>query len=336
MRMMNGGIQWNLLPGRGVYNFVDIEGAVNNGYNINFIGKCLIYDKIIDNLFSDFIRFWYNVKSAEDLKPEEDRNVAKRNIAKLFMNCLYGKILQKPSFETETITNNIDDVYGFLEKNELLKIEILGKNKMLIKGETKQQFRNEVISKPAQLVSFVLSNSRNIMLFYNKLIDPSLKNIFVSYTDTDSLHVPAEVYFRLKQIGYIRNGELGHLSNDIKKNGMIFYEKNLGSKLYMYKYINDNNEIRTIMKCKGLHKKYLKEEFYENESGEIEINKSIKKIYNPTKRETEDGISKFDLIYKTLTRKFNYNPYSGRELIGNYYYPVGFNKNKYKLISNFN
>ena len=93
---------------------------------------------------------------------------------------------------------------------------------------------------------------------------------------------------------------------------MIFHEKNLGSKLYMYKFINDNNEIKTVMKCKGLHKKYLKEEFYENESGEIEINKSIKKIYNPTKRETEDGISKFDLIYTTLTRKFNYNPYAGR------------------------
>ena len=90
------------------------------------------------------------------------------------------------------------------------------------------------------------------------------------------------------------------------------------------------------MKCKGLPKKYLKEEFYNNESGEIEINKSIKKIYNPTKREMEDGINKFDLIYKTLTRKFNYNPYSGRELIGNYYYPLGINKDKYKFFSNFN
>ena len=56
---------------------------------------------------------------------------------------------------------------------------------------------------------------------------------------------------------------------------MIYYEKNLGSKLYMHKYINDKNEIKTIMKCKGLPKKYLKEEFYNNESGEIEINKSI-------------------------------------------------------------
>ena len=117
---------------------------------------------------------------------------------------------------------------------------------------------------------------------------------------------------------------------------MIFYEKNLGPKNYIYKYINNNNEIKTIMKCKGLPEKYLKEEFYNNEIREIEIKKSIKKIYNPTKKEMEDGISKFDLIYTILTRKFNYNPYGGRELIGNYYYPIGFNRNEYKLISDFN
>ena len=117
---------------------------------------------------------------------------------------------------------------------------------------------------------------------------------------------------------------------------MIFYEKNLGSKLQIYKYINNENQINTVMKCKGLPKKYLKEEFYNNENGEIEINKSIKKIYNPTKKEMENGIEKFDLIYTTLTRKFNYNPYGGRELEGNYYYPIGFNRNEYKLISDFN
>ena len=109
------------------------------------------------------------------------------------------------------------------------------------------------------------------MLFYNKFI--------VSYTDNDSLHIPAEVYYKLKNMNLIRNGEMGYLSNDIKKNGMIFFEKNLGSKLYTYKYVNDNNEIKTVMKYKGLPKKYLKEEFYNDQSGEIEIKNSIKYIY---------------------------------------------------------
>ena len=65
------------------------------------------------------------------------------------------------------------------------------------------------------------------MLFYNKVIDEDLNKFIVSYTDTDSLHIPAE----LKGKNLIRNGELGYLSNDFKNNGMIFYEKNLGPKI---------------------------------------------------------------------------------------------------------
>ena len=93
------------------------------------------------------------------------------------------------------------------------------------------------------------------MLFYNKIIDEDLNKFIVLYTDTDSLHIPAEVYHKLKNMDLIRNGEMGYLSNDIKKNGMIFYEKNLGPKNYIYKYINDNNEIKTVMRLKVYLKK---------------------------------------------------------------------------------
>ena len=53
------------------------------------------------------------------------------------------------------------------------------------------------------------------MLFYNKIIDEDLNKFIVSYTDTDSLHVPAEVYHKLKNMDLIKNGEMGYLSNDI-------------------------------------------------------------------------------------------------------------------------
>ena len=39
---------------------------------------------------------------------------------------------------------------------------------------------------------------------------------------------------------------------------MIFYEKNLGPKNYIYKYINNENQINTVMKTKGIPKKQLK------------------------------------------------------------------------------
>ena len=53
------------------------------------------------------------------------------------------------------------------------------------------------------------------MLFYNKIIDNDLNKFIVSYTDTDSLHIPAEAYYKLKNMNLIRNGELEYLPNDI-------------------------------------------------------------------------------------------------------------------------
>ena len=52
------------------------------------------------------------------------------------------------------------------------------------------------------------------------------------------------------------------MSNDIKNDGLIIQEINLGSKMYLYKYINKSNQICTTMKTKGLPTKYLSEQFF--------------------------------------------------------------------------
>ena len=50
-RKEDGGIIWDLLPGKGVYTNVDIRNAIKVGYEIKFINKCLEYDKTRDNIF---------------------------------------------------------------------------------------------------------------------------------------------------------------------------------------------------------------------------------------------------------------------------------------------
>ena len=134
-RLDNGGIQWNLLPGRGVYNNIDVEDALNKGYKINFIGRCLIYDKTINNLFSGYISYWYNVKSAEDLKPEDERNNSRRNIAKLIMNGLYDKMLQKAQFKKTMIAHKISQIFEFMDNYYIIEWEILTDDKILLIGE---------------------------------------------------------------------------------------------------------------------------------------------------------------------------------------------------------
>ena len=179
----------------GLYNNVDIKDAQNNGYIIKFIGECLVYDVTIDNLFSNYIRYWYNIKSEEDKKNENDRNNSRRNIAKLVMNGLYGKILQKAHFKNTFIANKISQIFEFMDYYNIINWKILTDDKILLTREAKEEIENEIITKPAQYGSYVLSYSRRIMLFYNKVIDEDLNKFIVSYTDTDSLHIPAEVYF---------------------------------------------------------------------------------------------------------------------------------------------
>ena len=38
------GIEWNLFPGDGVFTSVDIENAIDAGYEVEFHNKCLVYD----------------------------------------------------------------------------------------------------------------------------------------------------------------------------------------------------------------------------------------------------------------------------------------------------
>ena len=103
------------------------------------------------------------------------------------------------------------------------------------------------------------------MQFYNSQLDPELKKFTVSYTDTDSMHIDAELFEKLKKNGFIPDeAQLGYLSNDLKKkgDGIIIQEINLGAKMYMYKYINKNNEIGTVIKAKGMPKKYLTQKYF--------------------------------------------------------------------------
>ena len=105
---------------------------------------------------------------------------------------------------------------------------------------------------------------------------------------------------------------------------MIFYEKNLGPKNYIYKYINNENQINTVMKCKGLKNEDLKEELYINECGELKFN-TIKKIkFHVTSNEEKKRHSYLSAYNCEIKRAFNLNHWAGRELKGNLYYPIGY------------
>ena len=75
--------------------------------------------------YSRRIKLFYNKIIDEDIKPENERNNSRRNIAKLIMNGLYGKILQRAHFKKTIIANKISEIFEFMDDYDLTGWEIL-------------------------------------------------------------------------------------------------------------------------------------------------------------------------------------------------------------------
>ncbi len=162
-------------------------------------------------------------------------------------------------------------------------------------------------------------------------MDPTLKKLTFTYTDTDSMQIFGEYYFKLKELGYIKSkseSKLGFLCSDIDDEGIIIYEKNLAPKTYKYEYINNKNEIKIkddcIMKCKGIPKKCLKSDFYESESPvEVEFDGLKRKHKSLTKDDKSKGITHFSIVNNHQKRTINKTDWQGMNL-KQQYFPHGF------------
>ncbi len=348
-KMFNGkkvGVQWTLHDGTGVYTDVDLRSALDAGYQLEFINKCLVWDKKSDKVFSKYVQTFYALKN----KAEAEGNEVLRAACKLFLNGLYGKTLQKAIFNKTIIANNIQEFSTFVKDHTLVDWVMLSKNRLMLTGETKDSEKVKQITKPCQLGAFVLAYSRKFMLFFMKAIDPTLESIIFSYTDTDSLHISGASYKKLSALGYIKSKEhpeLGFLSSDIKNEGIIMHEINISPKVYMYEYINNKNEVKikgdAVMKGKGIPQnkklkdpssireedgitihKTIKYEMYTEGSHVIEFD-GLKKIHKSmTHKQKENGLTHFSIVNSHQTRTFNKNTWTGFDLVNGVWYPKGF------------
>ena len=312
------GIEWNLFPGDGVFTNVDIDNAITAGYEVEFQNKCLVYDDKSANVFKVYVESFYKLKETA----EREDNKVKRSVAKLMLNSLYGKTLQKAIFNTTTIINDIFEFNKFVLEHELTDYSILNDNKMIVSGSS--ICKEEMIRKPCQLGAFVTAYSRKFMLFYMKVIDPTLKTHMFTYTDTDSLHIKADGYRKLIEKGYIvpkDQSKLGYMCSDIDYDGFIIYEKNLAPKTY----INSHNELGTSEKAKGIPKRCLKKDCYQDNLGhEVEFS-GLKKIHKKvTAKQKENGLSNFSIINNHQTRTFNKTSWSGFDFSDGKWFPKNY------------
>lgn len=320
-----GGLEWSLFDGSGVYTNVEIKNALSMGYKVNFINRCLVWDTTSDKVFKSYVEKYYKMKE----EAEKEDNAVKRSIAKLLLNAMYGKTLQRAIFQSTSIINDYNQLLDFFKDYEISDINILSENKLMLTGIVLN--KEQQIKKPCQLGAFVLSYSREIMLKYMKTIDPTLKTHIFTYTDTDSLHIMGEHYKKLKELGVIKD-TLGYLDNDIKKDGIIIYENNLAPKSYIYEYINNKNEVaikdRATMKLKGIPHKCLTYDMYDNYKtiDPVEFSSLKKKHTNLTKADVKNEVPFFSIVNNKQTRTFNKTDWAGMVLNNNCFFPKGYKK----------
>lgn len=329
----SNGLAWTLEAQNAKFNHLDLELAVENGYYVE-INTAIIWDDT-SPLFDTFIDIMFKMKTLGD----ETKNLPMRNTAKNGMNSLYGKMCQKVIFDDHIITNNEKELWNFARKRKLTDIITLRKDIQAVGCIVKGVDLEKAIShrKPTYLGSMILGNSRKIMYRYYKIYEDSVTEggyatrlydsyvtdkEFISlslfefmlkafcYGDTDSEHIviyDKEHEAKLKK--YVKPGQLGWLDDDIKGGGKIIQAIWVAPKTLYYKYINPKNEIKTVVKCKGMPHYLLDPKYYfcvlEGKNPEEEFGASSFEIFK--KMGTHPDIDKeaFAIFSKRMERSFN-------------------------------
>lgn len=249
---------WDLKPSTGYYTSVDIENGLQNGYQITITPLGGWYWSQSKFIFKRYIEDMYQRKASSP------KHSPQYLLAKLGMNGLYGKMIQRPVYQKSLWFSTMPQFHNFYAKNTIHEIEFIGQL-TYVAGFPRSNIER-CIQKPSQLGSFVLAYSRRIMLRYMKACNPyfgmiasrdiQMKHDFY-YTDTDSLHVHVSNAIP-------ENPNIGGITNDLGT-GKILRALYIAPKLYMLEYIKPHEEgLFYHYAGKGIHESQLTPEFFQS------------------------------------------------------------------------
>lgn len=162
---------------------IEIECILRHG------GEVKIYDGIYwnnstDKLFEKYFEKIKEEKTKQDLlnkQQDVNYNPALRNIAKLLLNSLSGKFVQRNFEESHELVKNIKEEAKFFEKTKSQELKLMIGDYRLFRGELKDDKIYSVKkAKPSYIGVFIYAHARTYMY------DILYSNYNVLYTDTDS------------------------------------------------------------------------------------------------------------------------------------------------------
>ena len=257
----SGQLIWDLNHTRGYYTSVDLEDMIERGYKVAITqedGKPSYYWEESTFIFKEFIGQMFKAKASVE------KGTPHYILAKLFMNALYGKMIQRPIPEKSKFIENNEQYWAFWKTYDIKDMEQVGDSWYITGVPRDQEKLAKTITKPTHLGAFILAYSRRIMLKYIDESNPHAKEVYADdfmnkteeeqkvirakaiqsdffYTDTDSiqLHVKDKPKF---------NKDLGGITDDLGDNCKIVKGTWIAPKLYMLAYVKDDLYDRPLIK----------------------------------------------------------------------------------------
>lgn len=333
-------LTWNLEDKQNIFRTsVDIENMIKRGYKVKINHGW--YWKETAPIFKEYIEELYKVKD------KATKDSPEYTLAKLWMNGLYGKMIQRPIYEkTEIITTNAQ-YWSFWGSHELTDITEIDSERWSVSGVSRQgKEQKKCITKPTQLGAFILAYSRRIMMDYMTESNPDDKpEDDWQYTDTDSFCVPARCAQRIKRYN---GGTLGDIDDDCGHGAKVLKAVYIAPKLYEIWYalppgskmkggkVAEDHKVYRKFAAKGLEKRDLTSEKFEVMAlggvvtttkaftfKKIGLNRNSKQEHIPQFSVVMAKSGHSDIETKALTREANKSSWSGRHFIGNGSVPHG-------------
>lgn len=327
-------LHWDLASGEGIYTSVDIENALARGYKVD-IAEGYYWENSAP-IFKSYISKMYKRKE------EAVKGSPQYTMAKLMLNGLYGKTIQRPVYDKVFYVNDDSQWGEIMAKYLIERIDTQLSYEWAVYCISRDpELRQKNISKPTHLGTFILAYSRQLMLKYMDEANPNntIKDLHY-YTDTDSIFVHSSSAKRMKL------GEnLGDLDDDLS-GGKIVLAYFIAPKLYYCEYITRDNVIKQKIACKGgridspnrpdkmdvktfrrYELKAVRDQYkqmYAGKSLDIDGKQFRRHFLNINKKDKERGIDIFSITIDQTTKTLNGKGWEGRDWYGNYSLPKGF------------
>ena len=229
---------------------VEIEDARKLGYHFKVLRG--YYWSSREFIFRNYVNEMW-----ED-KVNSPKGTLAYELAKLFLNALYGKQIQRPIHTVEQFVQNNGQIWDFLRENDLTNFDAFSiggmdvkkggvrksYNTIFLKGETTDsQIRESHINNPTHLGAFILAYSRSLTLSYMVKHNPH-------FSDGDKRSVLWDCYYKdtdssVEHVdrGIEINKSIGGLDDDLGE-GRIIQSFLIAPKLYMHLYIKLQSAVR--------------------------------------------------------------------------------------------